>query len=256
MTLEGPIEQIYEKVRAFLVSANVGEEILAQEFDFDLCSEVPQLAQLLNEVDFEEHLSIEGDEEFKESVRTSSKEFIRITSLTKVVDDLILGIQSSSEVSEVGSLPEEHVSSICRLALLLEWHIYCIRCDDEATSSKADFFTLLQLILESLFAISTKHISRFWEYLELRIKLFKQHVFDKNITLHRIALLGLCNGLTDKYYIRNSFGKLDSYVKDTFNDEFQARVRLYLATMLSFEDLTGLNTVSYTHLTLPTILRV
>ncbi|GBL52154.1 hypothetical protein CAJCM15448_44280 [Candidozyma auris] len=241
MTLEGPIEQIYEKVRAFLVSANVGEEILAQEFDFDSCSEVPQLAQLLNEVDFEEHLSIEGDEEFKKSVRTSSKEFIRITSLTKVVDDLISGIQSSSEVSEVGSLPEEHVSSICKLALLLEWHIYCIRFDDDATSSKADFFTLLQLISESLFAISTKHISRFWEYLESRIKLFKQHVFDKNITSHRIALLGLCNGLTDKYYIRNSFGKLDSYVKDTFNDEFQARVRLYLATMLSFEDSTGLN---------------
>lgn len=238
MTLEEPIEQVAEILEEFLSSAEIDDQFLEKPYNFGPPSDVSKLAPALQNIKLEALL--EPDTELYKVLEVQAAEFVTLSGLTKVVDKLILEIQGSEEQVEQGQLPEEHVLTICKLSLLLEWQVQSIR-DETYPSSKSDFFTLLQLILESLFGISTSHISCFWDFLELRIQLFKDYVFDKNVTLHRIALLGLCNGLADKYYIRNSLGKLDSYAKDTFNDEFQARVRMFLANMLSFEDLTGLN---------------
>lgn len=233
MLLEEPIDRVAQALGDFLSSADLDESFLTKPHEF---SKNPQLSDVLDLPENEN----EETSDFDKAIEKQKTEFTVLAGLTRVADTLVLEIQDSENQPHQNLLPESHIVAICKLCLLLEWQVNSIHAGTYP-SSKADFFTLLQLVLESLFSISLSHISRFWDFLELRIGLFKSMVFDKNVTLHRIALLGLCNGLTDKYYVRNSFGKLDSYAKDTFNDEFQARVRMFLATMLSFDDLTGLN---------------
>lgn len=238
MLLEEPIERAAAALGAFLSSENPGPAYLSTPHEFSENFKLGDVLQI-GEADNENKTESQNDS-FEGAIEGQKTGFIVLAALTRVVDSLVLEIQKSEEQVQLGLLPESHLLAICKLCLLLEWQIQSIRAGTYP-SSKADFFSLLQLVLELLFTISLSHISHFWDFLELRIGLLKSHVFDKNVTLHRIALLGLCNGLTDKYYVRNSLGKLDSYAKDTFNDEFQARVRMFLASMLSFDDLTGLN---------------
>lgn len=106
---------------------------------------------------------------------------------------------------------------------------------------KRQFFLVLETIGDQLLRINAAWVAAFWLYLETRTGLLKKHVFSSANTANRIAVLGFCNHLTDCYYARNSQGKYDSYLKDSFSDKFHARVRVFLANLLDFEDLTGLN---------------
>lgn len=239
MLLEEPIERAAAALDGFLSSENPDPAFLSAPHEFSENFKLGDVLQIGEAEDDENKTESESDS-FEAAVEEQKTSFIVLAALTRVVDSLVLEIQKSEDQVQLGLLPESHLLAICKLCLLLEWQIHSIRAGTYP-STKADFFEVLQLVLELLFTISLSHISRFWDFLELRIGLLKSHLFDKNVTLHRIALLGLCNGLTDKYYVRNSLGKLDSYAKDTFNDEFQARVRMFLASMLSFDDLTGLN---------------
>lgn len=240
MALEQPIGRVAEALEKFLSNVELEPSFLHTPFDFSLHPEAPQITSILEKIDLKEVLTLEEDSEAQQTAKSQIRDFVALSGLSNAVDRLISEIQHADQTLQNGELPEQHVLAICKLSLLLEWQIHQIHSNHDG-ASKSDFFTLLQLILDSLFAISTNHISKFWDFLELRIEVLKTKVFDKSVTLHRIALLGLCNSLTDKYYIRNSQKKLDSYAKDTFNDEFHARVRMFLANMLSFDDLTGLN---------------
>ncbi|OBA23011.1 hypothetical protein METBIDRAFT_35728, partial [Metschnikowia bicuspidata var. bicuspidata NRRL YB-4993] len=84
----------------------------------------------------------------------------------------------------------------------------------------------------------------FWAYVEARAQRMRATVFRPDSTPDRIAVLGLCNAVTDRPYVRRGGGgggPLDSYAKDTFRDALHARVRVFAASMLRFDDVTGLN---------------
>lgn len=108
-------------------------------------------------------------------------------------------------------------------------------------SSKMNFYRMIGQIMGSLCNLDTRAVETFWVYLESREALIKDTIFDKQSTGERIAWLEICNSLSDKYYLNNIQGKKDSNKKDSMNDRFHFRVRIFLANILNFEDNTGLN---------------
>lgn len=168
---------------------------------------------------------------FKSSLKAQSSSFVLLMALTKSADTVI------STIRQQEHLNQSIDTSLDRLALLLDLAMWTTKTH----STVSDFHLLLQTVAESFELLSTDTISGFWTYMESRKTVFLDHAFDRKVTLHRIAMLAICNGLTDKLYTRGKNGKLDSYEKDTFNDTLQARVRIYLSSILMFDDLTGLN---------------
>lgn len=177
---------------------------------------------------------------FNESVEKSCREFVVLTAQSKVADSLLDDIVCDGSTSENGELPQEHQRLIGKLCVLLDVVIHLVAAQ-AYPSQRSDFFVLAKNILDTLFGVSTDHVLFFWTYVETRRAGIAKYIFDANATSHRISLLLWCNGLTDKYFVVKKQGKTDSYEKDSFNDVFQARVRLFLAEVFVFEDLTGLN---------------
>lgn len=184
---------------------------------------------------------------FNGSVDQQSRDFALLMGFTKHSDENLRQIRKndSGEVEKFESLPEilvstEQVLLIEKLCILLDV-LMSLATEDKYASLRSNFYTVLQHILESLAEISNDCISAFWRYVEARAQRIKDTVFNPEVTLNRISVLSLCNSLTDLLYTRNSAGKYDSYAKDSFNDVFQARVRVFLAGLLNVDDLTGLN---------------
>lgn len=176
---------------------------------------------------------------FNESVDSQIKQFVVLSAQSKIIDALLKDIVTSPNTNN-GVVQEEHLVIISKICCILDFLIYLVS-ENRYPSQKADFYQLVKNVLDTLFDISTDYVSTFWKYMETRKQDISKYIFDPSVTSHRISLLLLCNGLTDKYFTRVEGGRLNSYEKDTFNDQFQAQVRLFLAGLFDFEDLTGLN---------------
>lgn len=187
-------------------------------------------------------------EAFEKAAVQQSKEFVFQMGFAKATDEVLktflqehhLHLEDERVTFRDFKLSSYDFTTIEKLCLILDAVIILSQMEDFLWA-KNTFYTLLQTILETFAGSSTDMISTFWFYLERRVTILSQTVFDSKVTLDRIAILGFCNGLTDKLYLRDKTGKLNSYRKDTFNDMLQARVRTFLATLLEFDDLTGLN---------------
>lgn len=175
-----------------------------------------------------------------------SRDFVLKMGLTKVTDSLVSRLRNEGDNAEETVEFEEFQLSqlqfdvLNQLLLLLDLLI-ALAGNKSFPSARNDFYHILQLIVESLTSLSTDILEVFWYALESRQSIISGFIFDKKVTLNRIAMLGICNGVTDKYYHRGKGGKYDSYEKDSFNDQLHARVRTFLSSLLLFDDLTGLN---------------
>lgn len=134
----------------------------------------------------------------------------------------------------------EAAAPVALLACLFDILLAVVR---HHPSTKPNVHQCLLLATDLLFLVSTHHVNAFWDYLEHRRALLLQLVFDQRVTGDRIAVLEICNNLTDRFNPKSRTGarKTDTYRKDTFNDQFEARVRIFLANVLTLEDNTGLN---------------
>lgn len=171
------------------------------------------------------HDELENDDEvaqelakFNKSASESSKLFVLHAAVSREIDN--------------------DLSDLDTLASLLDVLIHLAKHADYYSSN--DFFQDLGVAIERLLRARDTRLLQFWTYMETRTGPLQEHVFNAAVTLHRIALLGICNSVTDTYYSRHA-RVLDSYKKDTFNDRLHGRVRTFLASMLQFDDLTGLN---------------
>lgn len=187
-------------------------------------------------------------ESLRSSLDAQAKEFCLGMGFALVADSYLDDIrQSLSQDSAQATrnfagfeIRSEALCAIERLCVLLELIIYVVG-EGSMPSAKSSFFQILQTVTETLLPISSEVTEVFWHFMESHIDVISEKVFDANVTQDRIALLKICNGLTDKYYERNNAGKYDSYKKDSFNDKFHARVRAFVASVFNFDDATGLN---------------
>lgn len=239
MAFSGPIDTVAETITALVEEWPQGNWISTPVPFSDFEAANPDLSPAAAvSVDYHIELSKDADsdkkksvEDFEASVQSQSRIFVLVTALTKSADSVFNMLQEKEKNAE----PTEAV--LDRLALILDLAMWMTQEHIRVT----DFHLLLQTVVDSLSKFSTDTVSVFWTYMESRESAFLAHVFDRKITLHRVAMLAICNGLTDQYYKRRKTGKLDSYEKDTFNDNLQSRVRTFLSSLLAFDDLTGLN---------------
>lgn len=213
-----------------------------------------KVESLLEKVQIPDKLDIaEADEATQEKINLLnsslgqlSRDFVVKMAFTKVADSLISETRNETEEPEnIVTFEEFHLSkghfdAINQLLLLLD-ALISFSQNKAFPSARNDFYQILQLIVESLASQSSETLAVFWYALEKRHSLISRWIFDQKVTLNRIAMLGICNGVTDKYYHRGKTGKYDSYEKDSFNDKLHARVRTFLSSLLLFDDLTGLN---------------
>lgn len=183
--------------------------------------------------------------QFNSSLGQQWRDFVLRTGLAKTVDVLLRRVRDAeqeekSQAFEQFALSAAVLDTLNKLLLLIDLLI-ALAGNDAFPSARGDFYQILTIIVESLTEPSTDTLEIFWYALESRQKVISDTIFDQKVTLDRIAMLGICNGITDKYYRRGKTGKYDSYQKDTFNDKLHARVRTFLSGLLLFDDLTGLN---------------
>ncbi|KAM9905644.1 hypothetical protein OXX79_002051 [Metschnikowia pulcherrima] len=183
---------------------------------------------------------------FNGSVGQQSREFVLQMGFTTYSDSILTQVrqnrrespQNATRFKEV-SIKAAQLPLIASLCTVID-ALMSLSTDEEYASSKSIFYALLQHISEFL-ALYTDCISVFWYFVESRAQRMRETVFSPDTTSNRIAILSLCNSLTDRVYKRGKTGRLDSYAKDSFNDTFQARVRVFLAGLLHVDDSTGLN---------------
>lgn len=254
MGFEIPIDNVCQQIDAFLKEAKVESSgnLVETPLSFEILDKIlPDLVLTLQSI--ESNYAVgelpgvgeetkQGIDKFNSSIQSQSRDFVLLMAITKSVDRLIDELRATEETNvsfKEFQLSPAQLAAVEQLCGLLDWMVW-LSAGEKYPSIKNDFYQILQLISESLANISSDLIGVFWYYLETRENSIRSYIFDPKLTLNRIAILGLCNGLTDKYYSRRK-GKLDSYQKDTFNDRFQARVRTFLTKLFLFDDLTGLN---------------
>lgn len=168
-----------------------------------------------------------GATKLKEVAKEQFKNVIIQSGLDNIAGSILESIIKS---------PEINATSMTELNTTIDLLIYIA-----SESTNAIFFHLLSMILDTLFDYSIEHAETFWSHVEFRRPEVEEKVFDNSKTSDRIALLELCNSVTDKYYRKTGRGLFDSYKEDSFNDRFKFRVRAFLANLLKLEDNTGLN---------------
>lgn len=184
--------------------------------------------------------------QFNTALALQWRSFVIRTGLVKVADTLLGRIRSNdhdekSQTFKDFAVSTAHWDALNELLLLLDLLVALAGKETVFPSARSDFYHVLTIVVESLTALSSDILEVFWYALESRQTAISDSVFNPKTTLDRIAMLGICNGITDKYYRRGKTGKYDSYQKDTFNDKLHARVRTFLSGLLLFDDLTGLN---------------
>lgn len=179
-------------------------------------------------------------EKFNNGLTQRTREFIILCAFKQVIQNIIKEYAEVKSAVVEGSVDSSDEVVVHKLSVLFDFQIFIVK---HSPSTKVIFYQTLALATDSLFLISTDIIEKFWFYLENRRSTIKQHVFDSNATSDRVAILEICNALTDKFNTRSLHlqNKTDTYKKDSFNDEFQSRVRVFLASILTLEDNTGLN---------------
>ncbi|KAG2731580.1 hypothetical protein G9P44_005167 [Scheffersomyces stipitis] len=148
--------------------------------------------------------------------------------------------QQSNKIQFKGyELSEIDLEFFNRISVVLDVLVFLVLNGHEFT--KQILYDSLSRISRFLLSISTSQVDIFWWYLESRELLFQERVFDRTATSDRIAVLDLCNSLTDKFIFKGLSGKKRHLQKDSFNDKFQYRVRVFITNIFAFEDNTGLN---------------
>lgn len=184
------------------------------------------------------------DEDLASALKKQSRDFCLATAFSLAAQRLLVLIpQTDTETARkrryrTHELAKDALDAIEGVCVLFD---FVARLALTLPPVRSYFFSVLQTVLETLLPKGTTHMEIFWYYMESRKEVIATTLFDANDTQDRIALLRICNGLTDQYYERNSAGKYDSYEKDSFHDAFQARVRAFVATLFNFDDATGLN---------------
>lgn len=213
-------------------NANLVEIIEKYEFNFsiDIEENVKEGEDALHgEEDAERKKSIEN---FNSQLEQKTRDFILLASFKKSIQQFV-----KEYLAEADGITAS-LELVFRLSVIFDFHIYLIKT---YPSTKTNFYQCLALATDLLFLISTSLIDKFWNYLEQRRIEFQTDIFDASSTADRIAILEICNTLTDKFYPITSNKKTDTYKKDSYNDRFQARVRIFLTNVLALEDNTGLN---------------
>ncbi|EGW35342.1 uncharacterized protein SPAPADRAFT_69609 [Spathaspora passalidarum NRRL Y-27907] len=220
---------IFEQVDDILFSEDAKKiQTTLDEAQFDYKLEVDQ------EISEEDKAKIN---EFNESLDSKSKEFVISTSFQSTING-ILG--TYAEINN--DLDKSNFYN--KLAILLDFEIELFT--DVYTHTKYIYYNSLSQISKFLVSVGTAEIEYFWSYLETRELLFQTKIFDRGSIGDRIAVLEICNYLTDRLTRKDSAGKRNSYKKDTFNDRFQYRVRVFVTNTFAFEDNTGLNKYFHT----------
>lgn len=166
-------------------------------------------------------------EKLNATIELQTKNFTYQTAMDNVASSLLEIVSQNPE-------PEPQLfTKLCKLLDLL------IHLTPIATNSV--FFRITSTVMDTLMSMSTKSAETMWDYVESRRALIEDVVFDNDRTGDRIALLELCNSLSDRFYDKTGKGMFDSYKEDTFNDHFKYRVRSFIANLLKLEDNTGLN---------------
>lgn len=204
-----------------------------------------EIASELDNVGEEDRKNIESDlDKFNNGIQDRTRDYTLLLIFQHGAQEFLDEYLASfnEELSEDTELKGQKINSrrlniLNQLAFLVDISIEMYL--NHLASTKFVFFQLIQSISDTLSRISTQSISTFWHYLETREDLIQSRIFDKKMTSDRISLLEICNGLTDKIYTGTKHK--DSYRKDTFNDKFQFRVRIFLTNIFQFEDNTGLN---------------
>lgn len=227
-------------------------EDIIKEYDFDYKIDVPMTEvddtddevanNLKNEIG---NFNVGLDEKTRDFILTMSFQKAAQEFLTKQLEELKNTANEdevkADKVIETGkfNISRDELRSYNRLSVLVDFQMHLVI--ETYPSIKSSFYLLLSQILQTLFNMSTNAISTFWYYLETRKKLIQDKIFDKQVTSDRISFLEICNTLTDRFFEKNIQGKRDLCKKDTFNDTFQYRVRMFIANIFNFEDNTGLN---------------
>lgn len=257
MELSGPINAIKDIVARYIDnthgSAQAGksplEEFFNVDFDSTAITQILQLIYITSKLDV-----TEADEEVKnESLQlntlltTQAKDFCFTMAVSLVADVFLDEMRRSYSEEEPEKLYFKNfetnsglLKATEKICLLLDLLIH-LQSSSLVPAAKSTFYLVLQTVLETLLSISPELTELFWIYMESHILIIKSHIFDANVTQDRIAMLKICNGLTDRNYERNSSGKFDSYNKDSFNDRLHARVRIFATNVFNFDDATGLN---------------
>lgn len=174
---------------------------------------------------------------FKETVISTAFQQVIELILSKHIELLTSSDDSSIIMFQNYEISSSQFRSFISLKTLLDFQIYSY--ENGLTFIKKSFFESFSLISKFLFAASTSQIDIFWYYIESRQNLISEKIFDQNIINDRISMLEICNNLNDKYHKRDAKGFL--VPKDDFNDRFHYRVRIFISSILVFEDNTGLN---------------
>ncbi|CUM57006.1 uncharacterized protein AC631_04126 [Debaryomyces fabryi] len=235
----------------FIGKHQIFEDII-KEYDFDYKIDIPMTRddnvndEVTNNLKKEiENFNLGLDEKTRDFVLTMAFQKAGHEVLAQHLEELKnckdKNETETNKIIEVGTfnISREELRSYNRLSILVDFQMHLVI--ESYPSLKSSFYQLLSQILQVLFNASTHTISIFWYYLETRKSLIQDKIFDKQVTSDRISFLEICNTLTDRFFEKNIQGKRDLCKKDTFNDTFQYRVRMFIANIFNFEDNTGLN---------------
>ncbi|EGV62344.1 hypothetical protein PSN45_001077 [Yamadazyma tenuis] len=175
---------------------------------------------------------------FNDGLDSRALDFVLSNAFIKTVESYTDAIISSHKREDpkvtLGGVqvPESNVIYYSKISILLDLLVFL---GTENSSYKKIFHRLTAYVSETLFIISTKELEVFWYYMESRLNLINGTIFNRAVTSDRIAILEVCNPLTDKFH------STDSYKKDSFNEGLQSRIRVFVNKLLGAEDNTGLN---------------
>lgn len=155
----------------------------------------------------------------KESLLSSSFQKALLSTIESVVDD-------------------ENNMSMKKISLTLDYLMWIALKVDK--TAKLTYYYCLEAVLNQLFSFSTDQVESLWTFVEARLPTIQTQLFE-NTFAERIAVLLLGNSLTDKYNTLITGLQTNSTLKDTPNDRFQSRVRLFMTQLLAIDDNTGLN---------------
>lgn len=183
---------------------------------------------------------------FNDSLDSKTKDFIVSSAFLSLISELATEYISTKDVDELSTsefngfrIHMKELNFYNCLSILLDYQIYLLKC--ASSVSKGVFFNSLSQIFDFLLILGTEFLEKFWYYIESRRNEIQNGIFDKNVIGDRISILEICNKLTDGLKFKSAQGKSDSYKKDSFNDKFQYRVRIFISNILALEDNTGLN---------------
>ncbi|KAI5954783.1 hypothetical protein KGF57_003806 [Candida theae] len=210
------------------------------EFDGDVFAEyksatVDSLALDNSQFKFNTSEELEDEEvkKFNEVVSAKIKESVLNTSFQKVLLALLDQYVDNRDTPLVNTI-----------AFVLDYLLWlAIEVDKTA---KTTFYYCLEVASNHLFSISTSLVESLWLLVEARLPIIQARLFENSFS-ERIAILSLGNSLTNKYDTSTTGWQADTTLKDTFNDRFQSRVRIFMNALLAIDDNTGLNKYFHIH---------